>query len=97
MSSLHRILQYHASDNLTLIADKKKLLLEAKFADIAQEGGHRKIKKVLEKKQKKISQKEKKKRPFAPGSGGQSHRPPPGRMSRGEGSNSRPFKRQRFG
>jgi len=48
-------------------ADKKQLLLQAKFDDLAKEGGQRMITKVLEKKQKKIAQQEKKARPYAKG------------------------------
>ncbi|KZV77073.1 DUF947-domain-containing protein [Peniophora sp. CONT] len=51
-------------------ADKKKLLLKARYEAMAAEGGKRAVKKAIEKKQKKISQKETKSRPFARGSVG---------------------------
>ncbi|KAJ9102667.1 hypothetical protein QFC19_004776 [Naganishia cerealis] len=51
-------------------ADKKDLLLKARFQALEQEGGKRKVKKAIEKKQKKIAGKEKKSRPFARGQGG---------------------------
>jgi ribosomal RNA-processing protein 36 len=53
-----------------LVADKKDLLLKARFQALEQEGGKRKVKKAIEKKQKKIAGKEKKSRPFARGQGG---------------------------
>jgi len=45
-------------------ADKKRLLLNARYDAMAVEGGQRAIKKAIEKKQKKMSQKETKSRPF---------------------------------
>ncbi|KAJ9097162.1 hypothetical protein QFC21_004831 [Naganishia friedmannii] len=51
-------------------ADKKDLLLKARFQALEKEGGKRKVKKAIEKKQKKIAGKEKKSRPFARGQGG---------------------------
>ncbi|KAK0446413.1 uncharacterized protein EV420DRAFT_1570547 [Desarmillaria tabescens] len=45
-------------------ADKKKLLMHARYDALAQSGGERAVKKAIEKKQKKIGQKEKKSRPF---------------------------------
>ncbi|KAG8844068.1 rRNA biogenesis protein rrp36 [Tulasnella sp. 330] len=48
-------------------SEKKKILLRAKFDDLAKEGGQRMITTVLEKKQKKIAQQEKKARPYARG------------------------------
>ncbi|PBL01485.1 DUF947-domain-containing protein [Armillaria gallica] len=45
-------------------ADKKKLLTRARYDALAQSGGERAVKKAIEKKQKKIGQKEKKSRPF---------------------------------
>ncbi|KAG1751243.1 hypothetical protein EDB19DRAFT_1628444 [Suillus lakei] len=49
-------------------ADKKELLMKARYDDIASSGGKRAVKKAIEKKQKKQSQKEKRSRPFpAPG------------------------------
>ncbi|OCH92675.1 DUF947-domain-containing protein [Obba rivulosa] len=48
-------------------SDKKDILLRAKYDALAAEGGKRAVKKAIEKKQKKVSQKEKKRRPFASG------------------------------
>ncbi|KAK0198038.1 hypothetical protein F5146DRAFT_1017978, partial [Armillaria mellea] len=45
-------------------ADKKQLLTRARYDALAQSGGERAVKKAIEKKQKKIGQKEKKSRPF---------------------------------
>ncbi|KAK0245374.1 hypothetical protein EDD85DRAFT_800725 [Armillaria nabsnona] len=45
-------------------ADKKNLLTRARYDALAQSGGERAVKKAIEKKQKKIGQKEKKSRPF---------------------------------
>ncbi|KAK0473542.1 hypothetical protein EDD18DRAFT_1225073 [Armillaria luteobubalina] len=45
-------------------ADKKKILTRARYDALAQSGGERAVKKAIEKKQKKIGQKEKKSRPF---------------------------------
>ncbi|KAJ7786269.1 DUF947-domain-containing protein [Mycena metata] len=57
-------------------ADKKQFLVRARYDALAAEGGKRAVKKAIEKKQKKIGQKEKKSRPFAKGSG--LKRKPPG-------------------
>lgn len=51
--------------NTSSIADKKELLLRARYDNIATTGGKSAIKKAIEKRQKKIGQKEKKSRPFA--------------------------------
>ncbi|RDX55784.1 DUF947-domain-containing protein [Lentinus brumalis] len=48
-------------------ADKKALLLRAKLDALAASGGKGAVRKAIEKKQKKVDQKEKKKRPFAAG------------------------------
>ncbi|RPD82484.1 DUF947-domain-containing protein [Lentinus tigrinus ALCF2SS1-7] len=48
-------------------ADKKALLLRAKYDALAAAGGKGAVRKAIEKKQKKVNQKEKKKRPFAAG------------------------------
>ncbi|KIY53375.1 DUF947-domain-containing protein, partial [Fistulina hepatica ATCC 64428] len=48
-------------------SDKKDLLVRARYEALAAEGGNRAVKKAVEKKRKKIGQKEKKTRPFAPG------------------------------
>jgi ribosomal RNA-processing protein 36 len=46
-------------------ADKKDLLVRARYDALAATGGKSAVKKAIEKKQKKITQKEKKSRPFA--------------------------------
>jgi ribosomal RNA-processing protein 36 len=51
-------------DDGIIVADKKDLLVRARFEALAT-GGKMAVKKAIEKKQKKISQKEKKSRPFA--------------------------------
>ncbi|KAF9822135.1 hypothetical protein IEO21_00129 [Rhodonia placenta] len=48
-------------------ADKKELLLRAKYDALAASGGRGAVKKAIDRRQKKTSQKEKKRRPFAPG------------------------------
>ncbi|KAJ7169843.1 hypothetical protein C8R46DRAFT_1090233 [Mycena filopes] len=48
--------------------EKKEFLVRARYDALAAEGGKRAVKKAIEKKQKKIGQKEKKSRPFAKGS-----------------------------
>ncbi|GLB36115.1 putative rRNA biogenesis protein RRP36 [Lyophyllum shimeji] len=45
-------------------SDKRDLLVKARYEALAAEGGKRAVKKAIEKKQKKIGQKEKKSRPF---------------------------------
>ncbi|KAI6166544.1 hypothetical protein EDD17DRAFT_1752707 [Pisolithus thermaeus] len=52
-------------------SEKKDLLNKARYDAIAASGGSQAVKKAIEKKQKKISQKEKKSRPFAKGAFGQ--------------------------
>ncbi|WWC73728.1 uncharacterized protein I206_107700 [Kwoniella pini CBS 10737] len=49
-------------------SEKKDLLLKSKFESLEQKGGKSAVKKVLEKKRKKLASKEKKSRPFAKGS-----------------------------
>ncbi|KAJ3857820.1 hypothetical protein EV368DRAFT_29410 [Lentinula lateritia] len=44
--------------------EKRELLVRARYDSIAEQGGQRAVKKVIEKKRKKIEQKEKKTRPF---------------------------------
>ena len=70
-------------------ADKKELIVRAKFDALAESGGRGAVKKAIEKKQKKVAQKEKKKRPFAPGTTGQ--------KQTSWSDDSRPNKRARFG
>ncbi|KAJ7634264.1 hypothetical protein DFH06DRAFT_1284458 [Mycena polygramma] len=50
-------------------AEKKEFLVRARYDALAAEGGKRAVKKAIEKKQKKIGQKEKKSRPFAKSGG----------------------------
>ncbi|KAJ6519780.1 hypothetical protein C8R45DRAFT_952702 [Mycena sanguinolenta] len=50
-------------------SEKKNFLLRARYDALAAEGGKRAVKKAIEKKQKKIGQKEKKSRPFAKSGG----------------------------
>ncbi|KAI5983476.1 hypothetical protein EDD15DRAFT_2512213 [Pisolithus albus] len=52
-------------------SEKRDLLNKARYDAIAASGGSQAVKKAIEKKQKKISQKEKKSRPFAKGAFGQ--------------------------
>ncbi|EKM61094.1 uncharacterized protein PHACADRAFT_82265 [Phanerochaete carnosa HHB-10118-sp] len=66
--------------------DKKELLTRAKFEVLAEQGGRGAVRKAIEKKQKKTSQKEKKRRPYAPGE------KRPSRPS----TDVRPNKRQKF-
>ncbi|KZT30533.1 DUF947-domain-containing protein [Neolentinus lepideus HHB14362 ss-1] len=81
-------------------SDKKKLLTKARYEALASSGGSLAVKKAIEKKQRKISQKEKRSRPFTPRwVDGESHgtnntrRPRPGSWEQGSG----PVKRQRVG
>ncbi|KIY64194.1 DUF947-domain-containing protein [Cylindrobasidium torrendii FP15055 ss-10] len=46
-------------------AEKKKFMIKARYDALADSGGQRAVKKAIEKKQKKIAQKEKKSRPFS--------------------------------
>ena len=61
------------------IAEKRELLVKARYDALAAEGGKRGVRKAIEKKQKKIGQKEKKTRPF-------DSKPPPSRKRSFEGS-----------
>ncbi|EIW71549.1 hypothetical protein TREMEDRAFT_27647 [Tremella mesenterica DSM 1558] len=47
-------------------SEKRDLLLKSRYEALEKEGGKGRVKKVLEKKRKKVAQKEKKSRPFAP-------------------------------
>ncbi|ODN98101.1 hypothetical protein I350_07743 [Cryptococcus amylolentus CBS 6273] len=49
--------------------EKRDLLLKARFEDLEKSGGKTAVKKLVERKRKKIAGKEKKSRPFAPGGG----------------------------
>ncbi|KAJ4486064.1 hypothetical protein J3R30DRAFT_3326873 [Lentinula aciculospora] len=53
-------------------SEKKELLVRARYDAIAEQGGQRAVKKSIEKKRKKIAQKEKKSRPFPKGGVAQS-------------------------
>ncbi|KAJ7783744.1 hypothetical protein DFH07DRAFT_788967 [Mycena maculata] len=68
-------------------ADKKEFLVRARYDALAAEGGKRAVKKAIEKKQKKIGQKEKKSRPFAKGGL---------KRQSGDGEGGRPEKRRRI-
>ena len=70
----------------SILADKKELLVRAKFEALAESGGRGAVRKAIEKKQKKVSQKEKKRRPFVPGE----------KRPFGHPQESRPSKRQKF-
>ena len=67
------------------LADRKALLLRAKYDALAAAGGKGAVRKAIEKKQKKVNQKEKRRRPFAPG-------PPSGS---GSGGNDGPARLKR--
>lgn len=47
-----------------MAAEQREVIARARYEALASEGGKRAVKKAIEKKQKKISQKEKKSRPF---------------------------------
>ncbi|KAI0348578.1 DUF947-domain-containing protein [Trametopsis cervina] len=74
-------------------ADKKELFARAKFEALAESGGRGAVRKAIEKKQKKVDQKEKKRRPFAPGQAGK--RPNPERHTQRERDGGWPNKRAR--
>jgi ribosomal RNA-processing protein 36 len=46
------------------VAEQKKIVAQARYSDLAQKGGRHAVQRALAKKQKKLSQKEKKSRPF---------------------------------
>ncbi|KAH6917420.1 DUF947-domain-containing protein [Coprinopsis sp. MPI-PUGE-AT-0042] len=75
-------------------SEKRKVVQKARFEALSSEGGHRAVKKAIDRKQKKIGQKEKKSRPYARGAGleesGSQRRAIPARSFWG------PNKRQRF-
>jgi ribosomal RNA-processing protein 36 len=69
--------------------------MKARYEDIASSGGKRAVKKAIDKKQKKISQKEKKSRPFParqPGDSAGGSRKRPARFALAE----EPSKRRKF-
>ncbi|OAX38762.1 DUF947-domain-containing protein [Rhizopogon vinicolor AM-OR11-026] len=79
-------------------SDKKELLMKARYEEIASSGGKRAVKKAIEKKQKKISQKEKKSRPFPASQAGDSAgggQKRPARFALAE-ERSKPSKRRKF-
>lgn len=53
-----------------MIGEQKDVLLKARFENLEKKGGKTAVKKAIEKKRKKVAGKEKKSRPFAPGSQG---------------------------
>jgi len=65
--------------------EKKELLLKARYEALAKEGGQRAVKKAIEKRQKKVHQKEKRSRPY----------PKESRKWEGEAPAGRPSKRAR--
>ncbi|KAI0322649.1 hypothetical protein OF83DRAFT_541926 [Amylostereum chailletii] len=69
-------------------AEKKSLLLKARYDAMAAEGGRKAVKKAIEKKQKKISQKETKSRPFARPNGTDDSGSSKRRFSNGDGGDS---------
>lgn len=69
-------------------AEKRELLVKARYDALAAEGGKRAVRKAIEKKQKKIGQKEKKSRPF-------DSKPPPSRKRLSEGNRDRGGERGR--
>ncbi|KAF8898789.1 hypothetical protein BD779DRAFT_1485553 [Infundibulicybe gibba] len=73
-------------------ADKRALLTRARYDALAAEGGKRAVKKVIDKKQKKIGQKEKRSRPFLAGEGDRNQKRT---FSGGEGGGN--AKRRRVG
>lgn len=62
--SVQRFISVKTAQHLR-IADKKAVLLRARYEALATAGGKGAVRKAIEKKQKKISQREKKSRPFA--------------------------------
>jgi len=56
------------------LGEKQKLIMQARYEALAKEGGQRAVKKAIEKKQKKESQKEKRSRPYAKGEEGLSRK-----------------------
>ncbi|TFK41202.1 hypothetical protein BDQ12DRAFT_733513 [Crucibulum laeve] len=59
-------------------ADKRELLVRARYDALAADGGKRAVKKAIEKKQKKMNQKEKKSRPYPKGGFGEGRTPDAG-------------------
>ncbi|KAG1747904.1 uncharacterized protein EDB91DRAFT_1345081 [Suillus paluster] len=81
------------------IGVKKELLMKARYEDIASSGGKRAVKKAIEKKQKKTSQKEKRSRPFPASADNGWGQKRPARFApneEGKGSNPNPSKRRKI-
>lgn len=78
-----------------MIAEKKDIKARARLDVIAKEGGKKAVKKAIEKKQRKIGQKEKKSRPFAKSDSGWSGAGQTGRKRPREGDSSQPSTRKR--
>jgi ribosomal RNA-processing protein 36 len=77
------------------IAEKKKLLLKARYDAMATEGGKRAVKKAIEKRRQKLSQRETKSRPFSRITHSAST-PMPGlfRKRKASGNDNVPFKKR---
>lgn len=58
-------MQYLDAISHQYLADKKELLVKARYNELAEHGGRGAVNKAIAKKQKKIEQKEKKSRPFS--------------------------------
>ena len=70
------------------IAEKKKLLLKARYDAVAAEGGKRAVKKIVEKKRRKLSQHETKSRPFSRNTNSVAPQPSRKRIRRGKDDDS---------
>jgi len=81
------------------IAEKKELLLKARYDAMAAEGGKRAVRKAIEKRRKKLSQHETKSRPFSRVTKSASTPVPPlSRKRKVSGDNNGPVKkRQKLG
>lgn len=76
-------------------AHKKQLLVKARYDALAESGGTGAVRKAIEKKQKKIDQKEKKKRPFTAPLEGKGTDGGGGKRVAAGGGDRRPSKRPR--
>lgn len=82
--------------DLLSLAEKKGLLLKARYDDLAASGKRGAVQKAIDKKHRKVAQKEKKSRPFpAPSRSGGEARTSDS-ASRSRSADSRPNKRQKF-
>ncbi|KAJ2920362.1 hypothetical protein MD484_g194, partial [Candolleomyces efflorescens] len=77
-------------------SEKSELLNKARFEAIAAEGGGRAVKKAIEKKQKKMGQKEKRSRPYAKGAAFDQPSAPRKRFSNAASGEGRPHKKKRY-